>query len=190
MSSKSLRERIIELSPAQREILAEQLDKAVEIKDQQTGPQRLVAYVTGDDNLDMTRLLNYAREKLPDYMVPATMVQLTEFPRLPNGKLDFKALSSPNEDAASASGYVPPGGVTEQQLAKIWEEVLNFKPVGIHDNFFEIGGDSIISIQIVSRARKAGLTLTPRQVFECQTIAELAIVVRSADEISGYSNFI
>ena len=183
MSSKSFRERIQELSPEQRKILAEQLNKAVEKKDQQTGPQRLVAYVAGDKNLDQASLLNYAREQLPDYMVPATMVQLTELPRLPNGKIDFNALPSPDEDAAPVSDYVPPGKDTEQRLAKIWEEVLRFQPVGIHDNFFEIGGDSIISIQIVSRARKAGLILTPRQVFECQTIAELAMVVRSADEI-------
>ena len=183
MTSNSFRKRILVLSPAQRKMLVDQLNNSVENKDQQKEPQRLVAYVAGDENLDLATVLQYAREQLPDYMVPVTMVKLTDLPRLPNGKLDLNALTCPDEDEDEASGYVPPDKLIEQQLAKIWEEVLGVQPVGIHDNFFEIGGDSILSIQIVARARKAGLELTPKQVFEYQTIAELALDVRSIDKV-------
>jgi aryl carrier-like protein len=78
--------------------------------------------------------------------------------------------------------YVPAASVVETQLARIWAEVLGLNRVGVRDNFFELGGDSILSIQVVARARQAGLRLTPRQVFQHQTIAELASVVTIAPE--------
>ncbi len=110
---------------------------------------------------------------LPAYMVPAHLVELATLPLLPNGKLDRKALPQPYGAPAQ---YVPPRTEVEAGLAGIWQAVLGVDRVGVRDNFFELGGDSILSLQIIARARRAGLKLTPRQVFEKQTVAELAAV--------------
>jgi non-ribosomal peptide synthase protein (TIGR01720 family) len=106
-------------------------------------------------------------------MVPAAFVVLAELPLTPNGKVDRRALPAP--DYASAQrNYVPPGTPAEEALAGVWAEVLGLERVGMHDNFFEVGGDSILSIQVVARARQAGLHLSPRLLFQNPTIAELA----------------
>ena len=108
-------------------------------------------------------------------MLPSAIIQLDKLPRLPNGKLDIKALPVfQGSINTGQSDHIPPRNTIEQQLADIWEQVLDFNPVSIHDNFFEIGGDSILSIQVVTKIRKAGLDLAPHQLFEHQTIAELA----------------
>ncbi|BCA29115.1 non-ribosomal peptide synthase/polyketide synthase [Metapseudomonas otitidis] len=110
---------------------------------------------------------------LPDYMVPAQWVLLERMPLSPNGKLDRKAL--PTADMVQSSReYVAPTSELEQRLSTIWQEVLRVERVGITDNFFELGGDSIVSIQIASRSRQAGLEVSPRLVFENQTVAQLA----------------
>jgi non-ribosomal peptide synthase protein (TIGR01720 family) len=111
-------------------------------------------------------------------MVPAAFVRLESLPLSPNGKLDRKALPAPNFEAREA--YERPRSRAEETLARIWSEVLGAARVGVHDNFFELGGDSILSIQIVSRANRAGLRLTTRQMFEHQTVAELAAVAAEA----------
>jgi amino acid adenylation domain-containing protein/non-ribosomal peptide synthase protein (TIGR01720 family) len=123
-------------------------------------------------------LRNYLKEKLPDYMVPAAFVLLQALPLTSSGKLDRRALPAPDTarpamDAAFAAPRTP----VEISLAAIWAAVLRRDPVGVHDNFFALGGDSILSIQIVARARQAGLQLTPQQLFQHQTIADLAAVV-------------
>ena len=123
-------------------------------------------------------------EKLPDYMVPSTFVALETMPLTPNGKIDRKALPAP--DIASrelAEVYVAPRTMAEQVLTQIWAEVLRLERVGVDDNFFELGGDSILSIQIIARANQAGLHLTPRQIFQHQTIAELAEVAQTATDL-------
>jgi len=114
---------------------------------------------------------------LPDYMVPTEFVPLDALPLTPNGKLDRRALPEPEQmrlDAETAS--VAPRGSVETTLADIWKDILSLDQVGVHDNFFHVGGDSIIAIQIVVRANQAGLQITPKQIFEYQTIAELAAV--------------
>src|SRR5205823_10649833 len=118
-------------------------------------------------------------QKLPEYMVPSAFVFLEALPLTPNGKLDRKALPAPDR-AELETNYAPPQSAAEEALAKIWSEVLRVERVGIHDNFFELGGDSILSIRIIARANQAGLRLTPRQVFQHQTIASLAAVAGTA----------
>jgi pristinamycin I synthase 3 and 4 len=138
-------------------------------------------------------LRDYLRQSLPDYMVPAVIVELEALPLTPNWKLDRKALPVPDEFRPEfTQGYLAPRNHTEHILAQIWQMVLRVEKVGIHDNFFELGGDSILSIIILARAHEVGLRLTPRQFFEYQTIADLAavaepIVVLEAnqEEISG-----
>ncbi|MFC7615017.1 amino acid adenylation domain-containing protein [Actinokineospora soli] len=139
------------------------------------GHRRLVAYVVTD--VDPADLRAALRRTLPDHMVPAAFVRLDRLPLTPNGKLDRRALPAPER---GADDHVPPRDATEARLAEIWAEVLGLDRVGVTDNFFAIGGDSILSIQVVSRARRAGLALTSRDVFAHQTIADLATAVTPA----------
>jgi amino acid adenylation domain-containing protein/non-ribosomal peptide synthase protein (TIGR01720 family) len=136
--------------------------------------KRLVAYVVGDGNVGAWR--EYLKAKLPSYMVPSGFVMMESIPLTANGKVDREALPIPEEKKIKST-CVAPQNSNEEKLATIWKQVLGIKKVGIHDNFFEIGGDSILSIQIISQASQLGLKLTPKQMFECPTIAELAQVV-------------
>ncbi|MBF3252614.1 non-ribosomal peptide synthetase, partial [Pseudomonas aeruginosa] len=111
------------------------------------------------------------------YMVPAQWLALERMPLSPNGKLDRKALPAPEVSVAQA-GYSAPRNAVERTLAEIWQDLLGVEQVGLDDNFFSLGGDSIVSIQVVSRARQAGLQLSPRDLFQHQTVQSLAAVAR------------
>ncbi|CAG0992279.1 partial surfactin family lipopeptide synthetase A, partial [Myxococcaceae bacterium] len=142
------------------------------------GVKRLAAYiVAGDAAPDAETLRFHVQSALPDYMVPAAFVFLDGLPLTANGKLDRKALPKPDPASRPAQHYAAPRNEAEAKLAAIWAEVLRVGRIGIHDNFFSLGGDSILSIQMASRARQAGLNLAPRQIFQHQTVAELALVV-------------
>jgi amino acid adenylation domain-containing protein/non-ribosomal peptide synthase protein (TIGR01720 family) len=133
--------------------------------------------------LTTTELRSFVAEGLPDYMVPAHFVVLDELPLTPNGKLDRGALPAPEGRPELDSAYVAPRTPAEEVLARIWCEVLGVERVGVHDNFFELGGDSILSIQIVARSNAAGLGLTPRLLFQHQSVAELASVAGVRSEV-------
>ncbi len=148
-------------------------EAVVIVREDQPGDKRLVAYVVGDGNVDAWR--EYLKAKLPSYMVPSGFVVMEAIPLTANGKVDREALPMPEEKQIN-SECVGPRNSNEQILTTIWKQVLGVKKVGIYDNFFEIGGDSILSIQIISQASQVGLKLTPKQMFECPTIAELAEV--------------
>ncbi|XXZ41221.1 amino acid adenylation domain-containing protein [Sorangium sp. So ce327] len=153
--------------------LAEVSDAQVLVQEGQAGNARLVAYVIGKEGArDGAALEARLRERLPDYMVPGDYVFLDAFPLTPNGKLDRKALPAPAK--AEAAQDVPPRTETEKKLAAIWCEVLKRDRIGVHDNFFKLGGDSILTLQVVARARRAGIKLTPKQMFANQTLAEAA----------------
>ncbi len=145
---------------------------------------RLVAYVAPVPAsvpatraaLDEGALRAHLERSLPDYMVPSAIVVLDRLPTGPGGKVDRKALPEPPEAAASQAGGAP-RGEAEQAVGRVWCEVLGRAGVGRDDNFFELGGDSILSLQIVARLRLAGWRATPRQLFERQTIAQLAAVI-------------
>jgi amino acid adenylation domain-containing protein/non-ribosomal peptide synthase protein (TIGR01720 family) len=128
-------------------------------------------------------LRTYLSQTLPDYMVPKAFVQLEALPLTPNGKIDRRALPAPELQAEA--DYVPPRTEAEKILVSIWGQVLGIKQIGIHDNFFEMGGDSILSLQIISQARLQGLHLTPQQVFQHQTIAGLASVATTTSPIQA-----
>ena len=113
-------------------------------------------------------------------MVPAAFVPLERLPALPNGKLDRRALPEPPAVRGDESAYVAPRNDRETALAAIWAEILGAPRVGVRDNFFSLGGDSILSLQVVARARKAGLTLTPSQMFTHQTVEALAAAASDA----------
>ncbi|MGC5702151.1 non-ribosomal peptide synthetase [Pseudomonas sp. NFXW11] len=137
--------------------------------------KQLVAYLVLQEPAADWRaaLMAHLGRSLPDYMVPAQWVPLESMPLTPNGKLDRKALLSQVGEVQQAPYSAPREGV-EQTLAEIWRAVLAVEQVGLDDNFFALGGDSIISIQVVSRARLAGLLLSPRDLFQHQTLRSLA----------------
>jgi amino acid adenylation domain-containing protein len=134
-------------------------------------------------------LREHLKRKLPDYMVPAVFLSLDGFPLGPSGKVDRRALPEPGAGRPGLEAvYVPPTTLAEARLAAIWREVLGLERIGVHDNFFELGGDSILSIRIVARAQQEHVFLTPRHLFQYQTIAELVAVAlqpESRDERDG-----
>ncbi|MCP4697736.1 MAG: amino acid adenylation domain-containing protein, partial [Gammaproteobacteria bacterium] len=149
--------------------------------------KRLAAYVTVNseetgDSL-FTELRDWLKARLPDYMIPSHFMVLEQLPLTANGKIDRKALPAPEINLTAA--YEAPRNDIEQQLGIIWSRLLKLNNISIHDNFFASGGDSILSIQVVAQARQAGLQLTPRDLFEYQTIAELAAAVRFGVEVEA-----
>jgi amino acid adenylation domain-containing protein len=155
------------------------LQTVVIAREHVSGDRRLVAYLVPKQESAPTiiDLRSFLKEQLPEYMMPSAFVLLDTLPLTPNGKVDCRALPAPDTSQTSLEiGFVPPRTPFEQSLAAIWAEVLGLKQVGIHNNFFELGGDSILSIQVIARANQAGLELTPKQLFQHQTIAELAAV--------------
>jgi non-ribosomal peptide synthase protein (TIGR01720 family) len=148
-------------------------------EDAHDGNKRLVAYWVADQESppspqDVRRFL---QQKLPGYMIPSAFVVLDLLPLNLHGKVDRKALPAPDmRRLPFATAYVAPRTPAESKLASIWTDVLGVEQVGIHDNFFALGGDSILSIHIVARANQIGLRLTPKQLFQHQTIGELATV--------------
>ncbi|MBJ6611780.1 MAG: amino acid adenylation domain-containing protein [Candidatus Thiothrix moscowensis] len=155
-------------------------EAAVIVREDQPGQKRLVAYWTAKPSAQASNadIMQHLQAALPAYMVPAVCVLLAAMPQTANGKINRKALPIPAEtEAANDSQYVAPTQPVEQQLADIWASVLGRESVGIHDNFFALGGDSILSLQVVSRARQQGLLFQPKQLFQYQTIAQLASVV-------------
>ncbi len=152
------------------------------------GHARLVAYVVAGEGgeLSVAALRSRLKEELPEYMVPAAVVVLEELPLTPSGKLDRAALPAPEWIRAEEEGpAVAPRDEVEATLAGIWCGVLRLDRVGVHDNFFELGGDSILSIQVISRAAQAGIRITPRQVFQHPTVADLASVADTAAAVQA-----
>ena len=148
---------------------------------------RLVAYVVGREAVAAGALRAYLQERVPGYMIPTAWVMLAALPLTPSGKVDRRALPAPETETGAAGTYVGPRTATEEVLAGIWAAVLKRPRVGVTENFFEVGGDSILSIQVVARARQAGLQIQPRAVFQHQTIAALAAVAvrRGAGRTKG-----
>ncbi|WP_206686054.1 non-ribosomal peptide synthetase [Kribbella qitaiheensis] len=146
-------------------------------------PARLVAYVVprpGSSCPDRTATVAFLKPLLPEYMLPSAVVPMAVLPMSVSGKLNREALPAPDFGSAAGSERVPPRTDAERLLAEIWADVLGLAEVGVEDNFFGLGGDSILSIQVVSRARQAGLRVTPKDIFGHQTVAELAVVAGSA----------
>jgi len=154
---------------------------AVIARSETSGDKRLVGYVVVNHEPapPISELRHFLKQHLPEYMIPTTFVVLAELPLLANGKLDRQALPEPEVNGVRETEFVPPQTPIEQTLAVIWQEVLDLPPVSRHDNFFAIGGDSILSIQVVSRAKQMGLQITPKQLFQYQTLAELAAVANT-----------
>jgi amino acid adenylation domain-containing protein len=161
---------------------------AVTVREDTPGDKRLVAYVVNtykERPIDASELRLYLQSKLPEYMVPAAYVSLTELPLTPNRKLDRNRLPKP-EITAHEQAFVEPHSRQEQILARIWSEVLKLKRIGTKDNFFHAGGHSLLATQVVSRVRaELGFDLPLQQLFANPTIAQLASYIeRSSGEKS------
>ncbi|MGD1946197.1 MAG: amino acid adenylation domain-containing protein [Croceivirga sp.] len=144
--------------------------------------KKLVAYVKlQTDEASVLKISSILKEQLPNYMVPSSIQIVGNIPVLPNGKVDKNTLRAmaptPMGQVKTREENQSTFDSAEQQLVHLWEQVLDISPIGIDDNFFEMGGDSILSIQIISKARKLGLELSADQLFEHQTISELSRVI-------------
>src|SRR5205085_11132381 len=115
----------------------------------------------------------------PDYMVPSLFIMLDVLPLTSSGKVDRRALPAPEQVASRTEPQeeTAPRTSVEQMLTEIWSQVLRLPQVGIHDNFFALGGDSILSLSLIAQARRAGLQLTVKQLFQAPTIAQLSQLV-------------
>jgi amino acid adenylation domain-containing protein/non-ribosomal peptide synthase protein (TIGR01720 family) len=168
----------IELGEIEAQLMSqpEVVQAVVIARDDPSGFRQLVGYVTSKSGVTKTANLRVAlAQLLPDYMVPSAIVVLDSLPLTSNGKLDRKALPAPQYVSTSQGA---PGNPKEEILASLFAEVLNLPSVDRNAGFFSLGGDSIMSIQLVSRARKAGLHLSPKDIFQHQTARALAAVVK------------
>ncbi|HZF38511.1 MAG TPA: amino acid adenylation domain-containing protein, partial [Blastocatellia bacterium] len=153
------------------------VDEAVALaKEVAPGRRRLVAYARSRDaKLTDNALRAFLKRQLPDYMIPSAVLLLDEFPRTNGGKIDRRRLPEPEQaESPFSPGAAPPQTDAERRLAEIWAGVLRLPSIGVHENFFELGGDSILSIQVIAQARQAGLELSAKQLLAYPTIAELA----------------
>jgi non-ribosomal peptide synthase protein (TIGR01720 family) len=183
----------IETALAQHASIAE---CAVVAAEDSPGRTRILAYVVPRDDRRqdsslVSKLRMHLADMLPEYMAPSTFVIMNSLPLTSSGKVDRLALpksdgARPNLDVA----YAAPRTAIEERLAAIWAEVLGVERVGVDDNFFALGGDSILTIQIVARANSAGLRLSPRQMFQHQTVAELARAAEIAPAIEAEQGFV
>lgn len=144
----------------------------------QTGSQWLAAYLISENGNrpEVPQLRRHLRDRLPEYLVPGRFVWLEDFPTTPNGKVDRRRLPEPG---TPSEVQAPPRTVTEHALAELWCEVLGIDTVGIRSNFFDLGGNSLSAVLLVDGAHRRGLPITTRQVFQHQTIAELAELVEA-----------
>ncbi len=156
-------------------------EAAVLLREDHLKRRQLVAYVVPQQSvsrLTNSDLRHFLEEQLPNYMVPTAFIQLEALPLTPGGKVDQRVLPAPVQNRLEwEHAHTAPQTPTEEALLRIWSDVLKLEQIGIHDNFFELGGDSILSLQIVARATAIGLPLTPRLLFQQQTIAQLAAVI-------------
>jgi acyl carrier protein len=156
----------------------------VVILEDHPGNKQIAAYWTpreGQGPCQAGELRRHLQQRLPDYMVPAVLVQLELFPLTPNGKVNRKALPRPERNEQDNENYMAPRTPIEQTLCPIWAEVLHMERVGIHDNFFHLGGHSLLAIQVMARLRDSfSLEFSLRDFFRYPTIAQFAEIVQSA----------
>ena len=150
------------------------------VREDVPGNKQLVAYIVGSGSLlNSVELRDFLKTQLPDFMVPAAFVQLEALPLTPNGKVDQHALPMPSITAENNADLVPPSNSTEQSIADIFAAVLGLESIGIHHNFFELGGNSLLATKVISRLREAfQLEIPLRTLFEVPTVARLSLLIQ------------
>ncbi|WP_256758213.1 non-ribosomal peptide synthetase [Cohnella sp. WQ 127256] len=153
--------------------LASVQDVVVVARVDDNGHKNLCAYYVADIELSIGELRGSLSAKLPGYMIPSYFVRLEQLPLTPNGKIDRKQLPAPEHDRTLISEYEGPANAIEELLVKIWQEVLRIPIVGVHDNFFEVGGNSLNSIQVIARTNTLQLNLSVKDIWDYQTIRRI-----------------
>ncbi|MCX2735465.1 MULTISPECIES: non-ribosomal peptide synthetase [unclassified Bacillus (in: firmicutes)] len=156
-------------------------EAAVSVRTGQSGNKELIAYMSLQADMDTEKVRSSLSQQLPNYMIPAYMMELEKLPLTPNGKLDRKNLPEP--ELALQTAYTAPRNELEEQLSVIWQEVLGTKQVGIEDSFFELGGDSIKALQVSARLGRYGWKMTASDLFRHPSIKELAPLIRKAERV-------
>jgi hypothetical protein len=159
-------------------------DAVVLVREDPPGNKRLVAYVLPlEATVSLNTVQPHLQALLPDYMLPSFIVTVREWPRTPNGKLDYKALPAPGPEAVTAGSFEPPQGEVESRLAEVWRGLLGVDRIGRHDNFFASGGHSLLAIRLVANIREIFLTeLSLVSVVENPTVSAQAQLIGSCEE--------
>ena len=157
-------------------------DAAVIARNDASGIKAIYGYIVSDKQVDIWEIRNELGTKLPDYMVPAYMMQIDAIPMTKNGKLDKKAL--PEIESQNSVEYVAPTNTMEELLCGIFAEILGVEKIGICDSFYAMGGDSIKAIRIVSKAREAGIELSVKDVMKQKTVQDIAFTAKQLEKTS------
>ncbi len=196
--SDNLRTRLQMLSSEQRQLLAQRLRAIEKQHDVQssttTDTQQLIAFVSGPEIDDEVKrdLRNWLETQVPGYMLPQSIEVLESIPRTETGKIDRMSLllATQSEQQSDDNNFAAPGNDAEKILASIWEDVLGMDSVSVHDNFFEVGGDSLLSIRILARARQQGLNISAEHFFAQPTIAGQVAGAEQSSQIKIESGLI
>ena len=146
------------------------------VNEEVPGEKRLLAYIKGtaDATLVVDELRTHLRRELPDYMIPNAFVVMEKWPLTPNGKVDRKALPAPDLGAYGVREYQRPQGAIEERLAALWRDLLRLERVGRHDNFFDIGGHSLLASRVIAHiSHEMGVDIPLRALFNDPTIEGL-----------------
>jgi amino acid adenylation domain-containing protein/thioester reductase-like protein len=160
----------------------EVLEAAVITREDNVGEKQLVAYLVAAENQNYSKLRAYLKEKLPEYMVPTVFVMMDKFPLTPNGKVDRRALPAPSQDRPELDvPMVEPTNEIERDLVQIWSQMLGVVPIGIHDNFFDLGGHSLFIARMMTQvAETFAVNLPLSELFTAPTVAGLAQSILNA----------
>jgi len=161
------------------------INAVVTAREDASGEKRLVGYLeTRNGPPPVAELRDFIRAKLPAYMVPTYFVMMKEFPLTPNGKIDAHRLPAPDELTPTEGNYVAPRNDLERSLVEVWEEVLALRRIGIEDDFFELGADSLSATRAFARInRRLGIDLPLRAIFENPTVAKLSRVAQDSNPL-------
>ena len=162
------------------------------VREDTPGDKRLVAYIIKEDEeVDIAELRQFLKTKIPDYMIPSAFVFIDQFPLTPNGKIDRKVLPSPVEAPQQAKDYIEPQTKTEKILAAIWSDVLKIKQIGTDEDFFEIGGHSMVAVTLMVKIEKQlGVRLPLAILFDNSTIHDMARLIDQKSENVSWGSLV
>lgn len=163
-------------------------------REDEPGNKRLVAYVVVRDEYtaNMNELRRFLQEKLPSYMIPSALIAIAKIPLTPNGKVDRRALPLPNQSRPELEkAFVAPRNIVETDLAQIWSEVLGIQAIGISDNFFDLGGNSLLAVKLFTRIeQKFAQKLPLATLLQSPTIQQLATILTSSNQVTSWSSLV
>ncbi|VXD10550.1 Non-ribosomal peptide synthase, involved in Hassallidin biosynthesis [Planktothrix serta PCC 8927] len=150
-----------------------------------TEDKRLVAYIVTNRQMTAEQLRTTLKEQLPDYMLPQAFMFLDTMPLTAQGKIDRQALPIPDwHQSAARQSFLPPQTEAEKVICAVWTKVLEVDGIGVEDNFFDLGGDSILALKVVAEIRRQGWLLTPKEIFQEQTVKRLGVVVERVHSLT------